>query len=41
MLGAYTVSELIAIIRSAGFKDVSLIAYNTRRGSGLITSVRP
>ena len=41
MLGAYTVSELIAIIRSAGFKDVSLIAYNARRGSGLITGVSP
>jgi SAM-dependent methyltransferase len=41
MLGAYTVNEIIAIIRSAGFKDVSLIAYNTRRGSGLITATRP
>jgi SAM-dependent methyltransferase len=41
MLGAYTVSEMIAIIRSAGFKDVSLIAYNARRGSGLITATRP
>ena len=41
MLGAYTVDELIAIIRSAGFKDVSLIAYNPRRGSGLITAICP
>lgn len=41
MLGAYTVSELIGIIRSAGFKDVSLVAYNARRGSGLITGIRP
>ena len=41
MIGAYTVNELIAIIRSAGFTDVSLIAYNARRGSGLITAVRP
>ncbi len=41
MLGTYTVNEIIAIIRSAGFKDVSLIAYNARRGSGLITATRP
>jgi len=41
MLGTYTVNELIAIIRSVGFKDVSLIAYNARRGSGLITAICP
>ena len=41
MIGAYTVNELIGIIRSAGFKDVSLVAYNARRGSGLITATRP
>jgi SAM-dependent methyltransferase len=41
MIGAYTVNELIGIIRSAGFKDVSLVACNARRGSGLITATRP
>ena len=41
MIGAYTVSELIAVVRSAGFLDASLIAYNARRGSGIITAVRP
>ena len=40
-LGAYTVSEIIEIIRSVGFKDVSLIASNTQRGSGLVTGFRP
>jgi hypothetical protein len=41
MIGAYTVNEIIAIIRSIGFKDVSLIAYNAQRGSGIITAIRP
>jgi hypothetical protein len=41
MIGAYTVNELIGIIRSEGFKDVSLVAYNARRGSGLVTATRP
>lgn len=41
MIGVYTVSELLDIIRSAGFVDVSLIAYNMRRGSGLITAICP
>jgi len=41
MIGAYTVNELIAIIRSAGFADVSLIAYNVQRGSGIVTAIRP
>jgi hypothetical protein len=41
MVGAYTVNELIAIIRSIGFVDVSLIAYNAQRGSGIITAIRP
>jgi len=41
MIGVYTVNELIGLIRSAGFKDVSLVAYNARRGSGLITATRP
>jgi len=40
-LGTYTVSELIALIRKAGFADVSLIAGNSQRGSGLITARRP
>ena len=41
MVGAYTVNELIAVIRSAGFADVSLIAYNAQRGGGIITAIRP
>ncbi len=40
-LGAYTVEEIIEVIRSSGFKDVSLIASNTQRGSGLVTASRP
>jgi len=40
-LGTYTVSEMIAVIRKAGFNDVSLIASNGQRGSGLITARRP
>jgi hypothetical protein len=40
-LGTYTVSEMIAVIRKAGFNDVSLIAGNAQRGSGLITAKRP
>jgi hypothetical protein len=41
MIGAYTVNELIAIIRSGGFADVSLVAYNAQRGSGIVTAIRP
>jgi len=41
MIGTYTVNELIAVVRSAGFADVSLIAYNAQRGSGIVTGVRP
>ena len=41
MVGAYSESELIEVIRSAGFTDVSLIAYNAQRGSGIITGTRP
>jgi hypothetical protein len=40
-LGTYTVSEMVGVIRKAGFKDVSLIASNAQRGSGLITARRP
>ncbi len=40
-LGAYTVNELIDVVRRAGFKDVSLIASNPHRGSGLVTGKRP
>ncbi|MFA5400130.1 MAG: methyltransferase [Dehalococcoidia bacterium] len=40
-LGTYTVSEMIAVIRKAGFSDVSLIAGNGQHGSGLITARRP
>jgi predicted O-methyltransferase YrrM len=41
MIGAYTANELIDIIRSIGFKDASLIARNERRGSGIITALKP
>ncbi len=41
MVGAYTVNEVTAVIRSAGFVDVSLIASNEQRGSGIITGIRP
>jgi len=41
MIGAYTVNELIAVVRSAGFIDVSLIACNPGRGSGIVTGIRP
>lgn len=41
MIGAYTVHELIAVIRSVGFVDVSLIASNAQRGSGIVTAIRP
>lgn len=37
-LGAYTVQEMIGVIRKACFKDVSLIACNTQRGSGIVTA---
>lgn len=40
-LGAYTVNGMIEVIRRAGFKDVSLIAINPRRGSGIVTAKRP
>jgi len=40
-LGTYTVNEIIEVIREAGFSDVSLIASNTQRGSGLVTARRP
>lgn len=41
MIGAYTVNELIAVIRSVGFADASLIAYNAQRGAGIVTAMRP
>lgn len=41
MVGAYTVNEVTAVIRSAGFVDVSLIASNEQRGSGIVTGIRP
>jgi SAM-dependent methyltransferase len=40
-LGTYTVDEMVAVIRKAGFNDVSLVAGNARRGSGLVTARRP
>jgi hypothetical protein len=39
-LGTYTISEMVGVIRKAGFRDVSLIAGNAQRGSGLITARR-
>ena len=41
MVGAYSINELIAVIRSAGFTNVSLTAYNAQRGSGIVTAIRP
>jgi len=41
MVGAYSVGELTAIIEEAGFKDVRLVAYLPKRGSGLITATKP
>ena len=40
MVGAYTVNELLDIIRSAGFAEASLVAYHPQRASGIITAVR-
>ena len=41
MVGAYTVNELLTVIRSAAFNEVSLITGNARRGNGIVTAVRP
>lgn len=41
MVGAYTIGEMLSVIQSAGFTDVRLIALHERRGSGLVTAVRP
>ncbi len=41
MVGAYTVGELVSVIRSVGFVDVRLVASDDRRGAGLVTAVRP
>jgi len=41
MVGAYTVDELLAVVRKAGFSDVSLLASDPRRGSGIVTAVWP
>lgn len=40
-VGAHTIGELLSVIRTAGFREASLIAYNAQRGGGLITAVRP
>ncbi len=40
-VGTYTIGEMLSVIRAAGFREASLIAYNAQRGSGLITAVRP
>ncbi len=41
MVGAYSVGEMVRVIKEAGFEQVRLVAYNDRRGSGLVTAVRP
>ena len=41
MVGAYTVNELLSVIRSAGFTEVSLITCDARQGRGIVTAVRP
>lgn len=41
MVGAYSVREMLTVIEDAGFRDARLVAYHTKRGSGLITAVRP
>jgi SAM-dependent methyltransferase len=41
MVGAYTVDELLDVVRKAGFSDVSLVASDPRRGSGIVTAIRP
>ena len=41
MVGAYAVDEIVGEIRSAGFKDVSLIAQDPEHGRGLVTATRP
>jgi hypothetical protein len=40
MVGAYTVDELLDVVRKAGFGDVSLVASDPRRGSGIVTAIR-
>jgi SAM-dependent methyltransferase len=41
MIGAYSVNEMIGVIRPAAFEDVSLVASNQQRGSGILTATRP
>ncbi len=41
MVGAYSIRELLDLIRSSGFEEASLSAYNGQRGSGLVTARRP
>lgn len=41
MVGAYAVDELLAVVRSAGFEDVSLVTRSPQRGNAIITAVRP
>ena len=40
-VGAYTVAELLAVIGAAGFEKVSAAAFDKRRGSGIVTAIRP
>ncbi|MCS7187413.1 MAG: methyltransferase [Armatimonadota bacterium] len=41
MVGAYSVREMLTVIEDAGFHDVRLVAYHSKRGAGLVTAVRP
>lgn len=41
MVGAYTVAEILSVIGSAGFEDVKLVAFDDRRGAGVVTAIRP
>ena len=41
MVGTYTMNELLDLIRSVGFVDVSLVAHDPQRGSGIVTAMSP
>lgn len=41
MVGAYTIGEMLSVIRSVGFEDVQLVVFNEQRGTGLVTAIRP
>ncbi|MFN3420575.1 MAG: methyltransferase [Armatimonadota bacterium] len=41
MVGAYSVREMLTVVENAGFRNVRLVAYHSKRGAGLVTAVRP